>query len=53
MSEKCIVGIYDTMSCAEGAVQKLQDGGFPVDQISILAQNLQSEKLLYGSMKKN
>ncbi len=36
------------MSNAEEAVQKLQEGGFPVDQISILAQNLQSEKKVHG-----
>ena len=36
------------MSNAEEAVQKLQERGFPIDQISILAQNLQGEKKVHG-----
>ncbi len=48
LSEQCVVGTYETMSGAEDAIQKLQEGGFPVDQVSILAQNLQSEKKVHG-----
>lgn len=48
MSEQCVVGTYDRMSSAEEAVRNLQEGGFPVEQVSILAQNLQSEKKVHG-----
>ncbi len=36
------------MDAAEDAVQKLHESGFPVAQISILSQNLQSERKIHG-----
>ena len=48
MSEQCVVGTFDNMSSAEEVVEKLQEGGFPVEQVSILSQNFQSEKKVHG-----
>ena len=46
MSEQSVVGIYERMTSAEHAVQKLQEGGFPVDRISI------SYPVLWNGLKK-
>ena len=48
MSEQCVVGTYEQMSNAEEAVQRLQEGGFPVEKVSILARDFQSEKKVHG-----
>ncbi len=39
LSEECVVGAYEMMSRAEKAVQKSQEGGFPVEQVSIARRN--------------
>jgi hypothetical protein len=36
------------MDAADAAVRKLVEGGFPATQVSVLAQNLQSEKQVHG-----
>ena len=46
--EQSIVGVYDTMVQAEGAVRKLDEAGFPITHVSIVSQNLQSEKEVVG-----
>jgi hypothetical protein len=48
MPEQSVVGVYDTMAQAEGAVHKLDESGFPVTHVSIVSQNLQSEKEVVG-----
>ncbi|MGC8780866.1 MAG: general stress protein [Anaerolineae bacterium] len=48
MSEQSVVGVYRTMSEAEEAVRVLDRGGFPIKQVSVLAQNLESEKAVHG-----
>ena len=48
MSEQGVIGIYDSMSKAEEAVYKLDRGGFPTEQVSSVAQHLQSEKRVIG-----
>jgi len=48
MPEQSVVGIYGTMGKAEAAVEALDKGGFPIAQVSILAQNLHSEKHVHG-----
>jgi uncharacterized membrane protein len=48
MAERSVVGIYDTMAQAEEAVHKLAHGGFPVKHISIVTQNLASDKTMHG-----
>jgi uncharacterized membrane protein len=48
MSERSVVGIYDTMAQAEAAVYALDRAGFPVKHISIVTQNLASAKTTHG-----
>ncbi len=48
MAEQSTIGVYETMAQAEAAVQKLSSGGFPIDHVSVVAQNLQSEKEIHG-----
>jgi hypothetical protein len=48
MSEESVVGIYGTMSGAEQAVRELGRAGVPLHRISIVAQNLESEKEIHG-----
>jgi hypothetical protein len=48
MADQSIIGVYDTMAQAEEAVRKLGEGGYPIEQVSILAQNLESEKQVHG-----
>lgn len=46
--EKSVIGVFDQMEDAEDAVRKLEADKFPIDQISIVGQNLQSEKEVHG-----
>ena len=46
--ENSVVGVYENMSAAENAVRSLDKGGFPIKQISIVGQDLQSEKEVHG-----
>jgi hypothetical protein len=48
MSDQGVIGMYDSMSKAEEAVYKLDRGGFPTKQVSIVAQHLQSERRVNG-----
>lgn len=48
MSERSVVGIYDTMAQAEEAVHRLDRAGFPVKHISIVTQNLAGGKTTHG-----
>ena len=48
MPEQSVVGVYDTMAEAERAVRKLDETGFPIAHVSIVSQNLQSEKAVVG-----
>jgi len=48
MSERSVVGIYDTIEQAEEAVHKLDHQGFPTKHISIVTQNLASTKRTHG-----
>jgi uncharacterized membrane protein len=48
MSEQSVIGVYNTMSEAEQAVHGLDKGGFPIKQVSIVAQDMQSEKEVHG-----
>jgi hypothetical protein len=47
-TQNSVVGIYRTMSAAEEAVHTLDRAGFPLKQVSIVAQNLESEKEIQG-----
>ena len=46
--ENSVVGIYDHMDTAEDAVQQLGKGGFPIQQVSIIAKDLGTEKKIHG-----
>jgi uncharacterized membrane protein len=48
MSERSVVGVYHTMAQAEEAVHRLDRAGFPVKHISIVTQNLASDKTPHG-----
>ena len=48
MSERSVVGIYDTMAQAEEAVHRLDRAGFPVKHISIVTQDLTSDNTTHG-----
>jgi hypothetical protein len=43
-----VIGVYENMTIAENAVRTLDEHGFPVDRISIIGQDLQSEKEVHG-----
>jgi hypothetical protein len=46
--ENSVIGVYENMAAAEEAVRQLDKGGFPIKQISIIGQDLQSEKEVHG-----
>ena len=46
--ESSVVAVYSSVDHAEEAVQALARGGFPVDKVSIIAQDLGSEKKVHG-----
>ena len=49
MSEQSsVVGVYATLALAESAVKKLDEGKFPIQQISVVAKNIQDEKKVHG-----
>jgi hypothetical protein len=48
MAQQSIVGVYDTLSQAEDAVRTLNRAGFPIQQVSILARDLTSERQVNG-----
>jgi len=48
MTQQSAIGVYETMTKAEAAVEALDGGGFPIQQVSIVAQNLVSEKRVHG-----
>lgn len=47
-ADESTVGVYDTMGQAEAAVRALDQGRFPVRQVSIVAQHLETEKEVHG-----
>ena len=48
MSEQSVIGVYNTMSEAEEAVRMLDKGKFPIKQVSVVTQDMQSEKAVQG-----
>ena len=47
-TQQSVVGVYNTLDMAEAAVRALDAGKFPVNQISILAKDIQDEKKVHG-----
>ena len=48
MAETNIVRIYDNMADIESAIRALDQGGFPINQVSIITQSLEAEKDVNG-----
>jgi hypothetical protein len=48
MDTPSVIGVYGSMVHAEDAARALDIGGFPIEQISVVAQDLQSEKQVHG-----
>jgi len=48
VADKSTVAVYETLEQAEHAVRRLNDGHYPIEQISIVAQNLETEKEVHG-----
>jgi len=48
LPEQSVVGVYETMAQAEGAVRELDEARFPVTHVSIVSQNPLSEKEVVG-----
>lgn len=48
MAEQSVVCVYDSMTNVENAVKKLKESGIPASQVSVVSQNLQSEKEVHG-----
>ena len=47
-TESSVVAVYAHIDQAEDAVRKLGEGGFPIQHVSIIAQNLGTEKKVHG-----
>jgi uncharacterized membrane protein len=48
MAQQSLVHIYQNLEEAEGAVKLLSDKKFPINQISIVTQNIESTKKVHG-----
>jgi hypothetical protein len=46
--DKAIIGVFDDFDAAQGAVERLAAAGFPIDRISIIGKDLQSETRISG-----
>ena len=48
MTQQSVVHIYPNLEEAEAAVKRLSDGKFPINQISIVTQNIETTKQVHG-----
>ena len=48
MTENSVVGVYTTLGDAEAAVRSLGDGGFPIQSVSVVAQDLTDDRRVHG-----
>jgi hypothetical protein len=48
MADQSVVGVYKRLDQAEEAVRALGDGGFPIENVSIIAQDLSDERRVHG-----
>jgi hypothetical protein len=46
--ESSVIGVYANIDQADEAVQKLGQGGFPIQHVSVITQNLGSERKVHG-----
>jgi hypothetical protein len=47
-TENTTIGVFGSMSAAENALRVLDESGFPLENVSIVGQNLESEKQVHG-----
>jgi len=50
MAEQSVIGVYGDLAQAEEAVRRLDRGGFPIKQVSIVGQNTEHERDVQGYM---
>jgi hypothetical protein len=48
MADNAVVGVYATLGEAEAAVRSLGDGGFPIQNVSVVAQDLTDDRRVHG-----
>jgi Heat induced stress protein YflT domain len=48
MANQSVIGVYPHMQSIEDAIQMLDQSGFPIKQLSVVSQHLQSEKQVQG-----
>lgn len=48
MSNSTIIGVYDHLAEVETTLSLLKEAGFPMEQVSLVAQDLQSEDHVHG-----
>lgn len=48
MADQSVIGIYASMENVEKAINALSQGGFPIKQVSVTAQNIENEKKVHG-----
>ena len=48
MAEQSVIGTYATLQGAEDAIRTLDHGGFPIKQVSVVGQNLESDRDVHG-----
>jgi hypothetical protein len=50
MSEQSVTGVYNNILEAKEAIRMFDKGNFPITQVSIVAQDMQSKKEVHGYM---
>jgi len=48
MTQQSVVHIYTSLEAAEAAVKRLSDDNFPINQISIVTQNIETTRQIHG-----
>ena len=48
MPEQSVIGVYASMADAEEAIGVLDDAGFPIDQVSLVARDFQSDRAIHS-----
>ena len=46
--DRAVIGVFDSIDAAQAAVERLAAAGFPIDRISIVSKDLQSETRVNG-----
>lgn len=51
MVDECVVAVYSTLDKAQGAIQRLTDGGFPAAQVSLVTVDLKADPAVLEDLK--